>query len=418
VFPRLLIASLVARRARVVLGLLAVTLGVGVATALAALAIEVGDDLARSLRAAGPNFVVLPQGASWPLDVGGADVEVARAGLTLPEESVAGLKGSFWRHNILEAAPELAVDARIGDEPATLAGAWFDHPVTVEDGIWRTGLARLRPAWSLDGRWPSETAAEVVLGARLADRLGARPGQSVEIGVTGRREPWLVTGVVRAGGRDDERAWAPLARVQALAGAPGRVDRVWMSALIKPAPRGPAPDPVRDPHGYERYMCTAYPANIASDLSEHLAIAEVLPLSEVVAGEGRVVDRLNFLMLLLALAALSASTLGLLSTTAATVVERGREIGLLRSLGADPRQIAALLLGENALVAIGGGALGWLAGGVAAALIRGSVFGAGTPLQPLLLPVAIALALVVALVGTLGPLRAALRLDPAQVLRG
>jgi ABC-type antimicrobial peptide transport system permease subunit len=39
-------------------------------------------------------------------------------------------------------------------------------------------------------------------------------------------------------------------------------------------------------------------------------------------------------------------------------------------------------------------------------------------LQPLLLPVALLLALVVATLGTLGPLRVALRLDPATVLRG
>ena len=55
--------------------------------------------------------------------------------------------------------------------------------------------------------------------------------------------------------------------------------------------------------------------------------------------------------------------------------------------------------------------------------MRGGTFGpasapgAAAP-QPLLLPVALALALVVALLGTLGPLRLALRLDPGKVLRG
>ncbi len=57
---RLLLGSLRARRSRVLLALLAVTLGTGVATALGTLALQVGDDLARTLRAAGPNFVLLP----------------------------------------------------------------------------------------------------------------------------------------------------------------------------------------------------------------------------------------------------------------------------------------------------------------------------------------------------------------------
>jgi hypothetical protein len=56
---------------------------------------------------------------------------------------------------------------------------------------------------------------------------------------------------------------------------------------------------------------------------------------------------------MLALAALVAATLGLVATTA-TVVERRVEIGLLRSLGATARQLAALLMAETALVSLAG----------------------------------------------------------------
>jgi putative ABC transport system permease protein len=138
----------------------------------------------------------------------------------------------------------------------------------------------------------------------------------------------------------------------------------------------------------------------------------------VVAGEGQVIERLNRMLLLLALAALASATLGLVSTTTATVIERGVEIGLLRSLGATSRQLAMLLLGETALISLAGGALGWLLGGRAAALVRGQTFGTGGALEPLLLPLSLALALGVAFFGTLGPLRMALRVDPATVLRG
>jgi putative ABC transport system permease protein len=138
----------------------------------------------------------------------------------------------------------------------------------------------------------------------------------------------------------------------------------------------------------------------------------------VVTGEGQVVGRLNLLMLLLALAALTASTLGLLSTTTATVVERGVELGLMRALGASAPQIAVLLLGETVLVSLLGGALGWGLGSAGAAAIRGHTFGTVVPVQPLLLPLALVLSLALAVVGTLAPLRLALRIDPATVLRG
>src|SRR5438132_8278933 len=114
-----MLASLAARRARLGLALVAVTLGVAVSIALAALALQVGDDLARTLRAAGPNFVVMPAGARWPLDLGGAEIEPPRAGLVLGVNAVAQLKTTFWRNNVLEAAPERAASATLEDAPVT-----------------------------------------------------------------------------------------------------------------------------------------------------------------------------------------------------------------------------------------------------------------------------------------------------------
>jgi putative ABC transport system permease protein len=268
------------------------------------------------------------------------------------------------------------------------------------------------------GRWPREQADELLIGRDLARRLGRGPGDSVEVGVEGRARRMLIAGVVSAGGHEDDRAWAPLEVVQALTGRADQADRVWLSALVRPGPHGPAPDPQRDPAGYERFMCTPYPDNVARDLADQLPGAEVLPLAEVVAGEALVVSRLNFLLLLLALAALAAATLGLVATTTATVVERGMEIGLLRSLGATSRQLAALLMGETVLVSLAGGAAGWALGSLAAALVRGRTFGEGSVVEPILLPLALSVALAVAFFGTLAPLRMALRLDPSTVLRG
>jgi len=417
-FARILFASMAARRPRMLLALLAVSLGVGVATALATLSLQVGDDLARTLRAAGPNFVVQPTGAVWPIDLGGAEFRPARAGVGLPVGSIGRLRESFWKNALLAAAPELSTPATIAGTTATLTGTWFVHPVPEAEGAWTTGLAALHPTWTLAGRWPKEDADELAVGRSLASRLGRHLGEAVEVTVEQRARPMRIVAIVTAGGRDDDHAWAPLAVAQALTGRADQLDRVWLSALVRPGPEGPEPDQVRDPKGYERYLCTPYPGNVARELAAQVPGAEVLPLAEVVAGEALVVSRLNVLLLLLALAALSAATLGLVATTAATVIERGVEIGLLRSLGATARQLATLLVAETALVSLAGGAAGWLLGSLAAALVRGRTFGAGAILEPLLLPVALTLALAVAVLGTLGPLRMALRLDPATVLRG
>jgi putative ABC transport system permease protein len=413
--------SLRARRARVLLALLAVTLGTGVATALGTLALQVGDDLARTLRAAGPNFVMRPEGASWRPDAAGG-LDVARAGVSLPESAVPALRSTFWRNNVLAAAPELDARVRVNARDVDATGTWFAHDLATADGPWRTGLAAVHPHWRLEGEWPADTGRAVALGHALARELGANVGGTLTLATPRATETVRVSALVDAGGLDDRRLWMPLALAQRLTGRPAEVDRVALSALVKPEPaaRGGAaraPDPARDPEGYERYMCTAYPGNVARDLSDAVPGCEVVPLTELVAGEAGVVWRLNLLMLTLALAALTASTLGLVSTTTAGVVERAREFGLMRALGATSAQLAAVLLSESLLVALAGGALGWLLGTAAAAAIRGDAFAAPAAAQPLLLPVALLVAAAVAVAGTIGPMRMALRFDPIEALR-
>jgi putative ABC transport system permease protein len=414
---RILWGSLRARRARVLLGLLAVSLGAAIATALGTLALQVGDDVALALRAAGPNFLVQPRGAAWTPDLGGA-APPAALGAGLPEAAIARLKQSFWKHNILHVAPELTLPAEVEGAPALLVGTWFSHALAVDGDEWRTGLAALRPGWPLEGRWPREDREEVALGAALARRIGARPGARVSLSAAGRHLAPVVSGVVAAGGSEDERVFAPLTLTQGLAARPAQVDRIWLSALLKPAPRTPPPDPARDPRGYERYMCSAYPQVVAAEVEAVIEGAEALPATERIAGEAHVVGRLGFLMALLAAAGLAAATLGLLSTSAAAVVERARELALLSAIGASPRQVAGLLLAETTLVALAGGLVGWWLGSAVAAAIRGGSLGAAGAFIPLLLPVALAIAALIGVLGTLGPLRMALRLDPAQVLRG
>jgi putative ABC transport system permease protein len=418
VFRRLLWRSLEARRARVALGLTAVALGAGMATALATLALQVGDDVALALRAAGPNFLIQPHADAWTPDLGGADVRAGRATAGLSENAVARLKEGFWKNNILHAAPELALAAEVGGEPTTLVGTWFTHEVPTVDGPWRTGLEGLRPNWKVEGRWPREGSAEACLGRALGERLKAPPGAVVETVIGGRRLQLEVSGWVSADGPEDEHAFVPLALIQRWTGRDGRADRVWMSAVLRPGPTTPPPDPRRDPKGYERYMCTAYPSVVAAGVAALLPGADVLPATERIVGEAHVVTRLTLLMILLTGAALTASTLGLLSTTTATVVERAPELALLRAIGASPRQLAALLLGETALVSMAGGIIGWGLGSLAAAAMRGGSMGGTAILHPVLLPVSLTVAALVGVLGTLAPLRMALRLDPARVLRG
>lgn len=110
--------------------------------------------------------------------------------------------------------------------------------------------------------------------------------------------------------------------------------------------------------------------------------------------------------------------LGIASVLSVTVVQRTREIGILRAMGTTRRQVLVVFLLQGALFGVAGALPGGLAGyGLVAAF---NAFGPQlfyVPIDPWLLAAAIALA---ALTGTLAaavPARRAAQLDPVEAIR-
>ncbi|MGA2845840.1 MAG: FtsX-like permease family protein, partial [Candidatus Acidiferrales bacterium] len=80
--------------------------------------------------------------------------------------------------------------------------------------------------------------------------------------------------------------------------------------------------------------------------------------------------------------------------------------------------IAGIFLAEQLLLAVAGGAIGFVVGAALARSLGASVF--GTPASPrlILFPVILGIAAIVAFVGSLIPLRRASHFNPAPILRG
>ncbi len=74
-------------------------------------------------------------------------------------------------------------------------------------------------------------------------------------------------------------------------------------------------------------------------------------------------DLMVSLMSVLLMLAVLAAAMGVVNTTAMSVAERRRELGLLRAVGATRQQTTAVVIGEAALVGFIGGLLGLVAGG-------------------------------------------------------
>jgi putative ABC transport system permease protein len=410
----------------------ALALGMAVATTTLSIALDVGDRLAWEFRSLGANLLVTPQADTLPLEIGGVDYRPVDAGAYLPEDQLGKLKTIFWRNNIVGFTPflEMPAEARRGDAPAgrvTLMGTWYKHAVPVPDGTtFTTGVSATHPWWRVDGRWFDDDAAQCLVGRTLARRTGIRTGDVLTL-LAGpessqgaeRNQTLQVVGILSTGGPEEEAVVASLAVAQKLADRPGRYRRLLVSALTKPEDEFARRDPATmTPSEYDRWYCTNYPSSIARQVQEVLPGVEARPIRRVAESEGRILTRVSGLMWLVTLGALLAAALAVAATAATTVLERRAEIGLMKALGAADRLVSAFFLTEQVLLALVGGGAGYLLGLGLARILGRSVFGIPPAAHPILLPVILALAAVVALVGSLAPLGRAAGFEPAPILRG
>jgi putative ABC transport system permease protein len=145
---------------------------------------------------------------------------------------------------------------------------------------------------------------------------------------------------------------------------------------------------------------------------------DVRAIRRVADSEGKILSHVSTLLWIVTLAALIAAALAVAATSAAAVLERKAEIGVMKAIGATNTSVTALFLAEHLTLALLGGAIGFVFGAVLARMLGASVF--GTPASPrlVLLPIILGLAALVALIGGLIPLRRAAQFDPAPILRG
>jgi len=366
VFVRILVESIRRRAKSRLAALLSIALGAGAASGLVMLLLGVGDRVAEELRR------------------NDANIEIVAASGDLDERSLPGLKldTNRWRNQLRFLIPELRFEK---------AG----YAVTGRE---------LDPRWKLEGR------PGVVAGVSLC----LAPGATVNLG-----RPLTVTGVVSTGGEEDTRILLPLKLAQELAGKPGKLSRVLVSAVVTPDTDefkrfqkggGKFSDAER-----ERMMCVPFAVNVARDYGEALE-AEARVIREVAENEGALLGKIRGVVGILALAAIVAACLSVLAAMTASVVDRRKEVGLLKALGATNGTVAGLFVGEALLLAVAGSLLGYGIGLVSAKAMSVELFGAAVPGSGVVYIVTLAAALGIAALGTAWPLRRVAALQPQQVL--
>lgn len=398
----------------------AVALGSAVATAMLGAMLDIGDRVNRELRNLGANLLVTPKSASLPVDIGGIRYQPAAKDEFIPVADVPKIKSIFWQLNITGVAPSLHAQTKIEGRDVPVEGVWFRRDLQAPDGTHSTaGVRALNSTWKVEGQWIDDRQtnshdAECIVGTALARRLGLHPGSMLDL----LGEPFNVTGILSTGGGEEDRVFMRLETLERLTGRTGYVDAIEVGALTKPEDAFARKDPSKMlPEEYDRWYCTPYITSIAHQIQEVLPMAVARPIRRVADNEGQVLSRVRGLMLLIALAALATAALTVWSVMATTVLERRYEIAIMEATGAASGLIAALLGAEVAIQGALGGLLGALAGANLAGAVSQTVFGVHGEAPAALVPLVVVVATAVALAGAAQPLRRALALEPAVILR-
>ncbi len=234
---------------------------------------------------------------------------------------------------------------------------------------------------------------QIMLGKLMAEALKRGVGDTIEL--SGNR--FKIVGIYQAGaGWQELGGIATLRDVQNFSGKPRKV-QLYMVKLH---------DPTDAPAVVER-INREMPDAHAALTGE---FAEQMPDMQNTQG---MLTGISFL-------AIVVGGVGVMNTMLMTVLERTREIGVLRALGWKRSRILGMILREALLLGLLGGALGiLLAFGMTAAMAKAPMV--GNVLKPIweadIFVRAIAVALMLGLLGGIYPAARATRLQPVEALR-
>lgn len=403
-------ANLKRRKGKALFLIIGIAIGIGTAVALLSLSGSIKEEIGSQLDQFGANIVVVPQSNSLSLNYGGISVSsVAIDEQQLKSEDAINLLDIPYRNRLSIVAPKLLRTIEVEGKTVVLAGVDFDSEL------------KLKRWWHIAGSRPA-AAQDLLAGYEVARALsliemttGSPPPVVSHHGSHDTSEDTNQFKIVRdqlqiagsshrvagvlypTGGPEDHMIFGELAEVQRLTGRTDQLSLIEVAALCKDCPVG----------------------DIVSQISERLPHAKVSAIQQSVRARAETVERLTRFFAIVAVIVLSIGALMIFTTMMGSVIERTREIGVLRAIGFRKAHIIKGLIIEVAVISVIGGLVGWAAG-MAASWVALPYFAETDivfELQPQLAIAAITAGLLIGIVSSFYPIIRASRLDPSEAVR-
>lgn len=395
-FWRLWRRSLTVKRPQAALAICSVLVGATVASMLLNLYGDARRKMTQEFRAYGPNVVLVSSEAM-------GDPGQAASGVM--DESVMDRLAPFaQRSRGFAAVPSLYVVTRLAK-----ATAPDDHtPSPDPENVVAVGtdfgaLSRLYPSWRIEGSTRGGGAPVCAIGTHIAAQMRMHLGDSIQLDTitngAAQTATFPIANILSTGTAEDDQVFVPLASLQLMNRLAAKVSVVEMSV----------PGETAD---IERVM-----AELNTPLSGIHGI-EVRPIRQIVYSAGRVLDTIRWVMLSLTGLILIIIALCVTATMTAIVLERRKDIAVMKSLGANDRLVMRLFLTEGVTMGLIGGCGGFALGLVLAHEMARQLFGVSLNPTWWTFPLVCFASMMLAGVATLFPVEIVRGIQPARVLRG
>lgn len=414
---RIIKKSLYKRKSRIAIAVLSVIIGAAIATALLSVSMDISEKVGMEFRKYGANLMLSPRSDNIEVGLPGIDFGTVTEQRYVNESDLWKIKTISERNNVLGFSPLLysLVTAKHKEhqQEIVLTGTYFNknveiiQPVSPHDrSHFQTGIQTISPWWEVTGRWiddPNDNTSSMI-GINVAEALRLDVGDQVTIQYVSNiydessiKEVTLsVIGIISTGGHEDNQIFVNLSVAQELTERQNKAHIVQLSGL-----------------------CNACPVEtFGLEIMEAIPYLEARSVKQLVSAEMNVLNKIENMMFLVAIIALFASALGVMTTMTTSVIERKKEIGLMKSIGAENRKIMTLFLSEATLIGLIGGFLGYGIGIILSQFIGISVFDTSISPRIEIIPIIVAISIGITLIASIIPVRHANRVEPAIVLRG
>lgn len=388
-YVRMITASLIRRRSRMLIALLAIAMGATILSGLVTIYYDVPRQMAQQFRSYGSNMVILPSEENFTRK----DMEQAVS--VIDEQDLVG------------ATPYRYETLRINEKAVMAAGTDMEQ------------AQKTSAYWKVEGQWP-EKNGELMVGKEVADTFGLKPGDIVSVTYTpaealeteekedteeSKEDQEVipdnllnvtVTGILDTGGSEEKYIYMSIEDLETLTQISDIYDVCELSVKSSS-------------NNLDTYK---------EKINKKSSSVEARLVKRVTQSETTVLSKLQALVLLVTIIVLALTMICVATTMTAVVTERRMEIGLRKALGASDESIVREFLGEGVLLGAFGGVLGSVLGFVFAQAVSMNVFNSSIAFRPLLVPITLLVSIVVTGIACVLPIRGATQVDPALVLKG